>query len=134
MKQCIECGVGFAPHPMSSNKQGGFTQKYCSNKCRTEKLSSPWRGILSTSNVGAMAEILVCADLLSRQYEVYRNVSPNGINDVVAYKEGQYYGIDVKSGYRKNDKLYPYSKNYKSDYRAIVIHRTKEIIYQPELK
>jgi hypothetical protein len=45
---------------------------------------------------GAHNELLACAFLLNEGYEVFRNVSPCGWADLIAYKEGKFLRIDVK--------------------------------------
>lgn len=47
---------------------------------------------------GAHSEMVACAWLLSNGYEVFRNVSPVGLSDVIAQKGGQILLLDVKSG------------------------------------
>jgi hypothetical protein len=51
---------------------------------------------ISAQHTGAAGELRICADLLLRGYEVYRNVSSAGV-DVVAYKNGKFYRVEVKA-------------------------------------
>lgn len=46
---------------------------------------------------GAKSELMACSWLLEEGYEVFRNVSPVGIIDIVAYKNGTTYLFDVKT-------------------------------------
>lgn len=47
---------------------------------------------------GARSELLACAWLLERGYEVFRNISPHGPIDLVAIKDGKdIFYFDVKS-------------------------------------
>lgn len=46
---------------------------------------------------GAQAELIACAWLLKQGYEVYRNVSPWGLCDVLATLNGKYFKFDVKT-------------------------------------
>jgi hypothetical protein len=39
-------------------------------------------------DIGALSELAACAWLLRRGYEVFRNVSPNGPADLVAWRPG----------------------------------------------
>lgn len=48
---------------------------------------------------GAHNELIACAWLLKNGYEVFRNVSPHGLIDILAIKEGSLTKIDVKSSY-----------------------------------
>ncbi len=50
---------------------------------------------LSCSTLGAIAEYKACIWLMKQGYEVYRNVSPNGKFDIIAYKPGDIRKIDV---------------------------------------
>jgi hypothetical protein len=47
---------------------------------------------------GARAELAACHWLLEQGYEVFRNVSYYGHADVVAFRDGEFLRIDVKSG------------------------------------
>jgi hypothetical protein len=47
---------------------------------------------------GAHAELIACAHLLREGYEVFRNISACGIADLVAWKDGKLWPVDVKSG------------------------------------
>lgn len=47
---------------------------------------------------GAHSELIACAWLLSNGYEVFRNISPFGLSDVIAQKGGTILMLDVKSG------------------------------------
>lgn len=52
---------------------------------------------LGPGSRGAIAEHLVCADLLSRGAQVFVNASPNGPVDLVALVEGRFWRVQVKS-------------------------------------
>jgi hypothetical protein len=45
---------------------------------------------------GALAELLACQFLMSKGYEVFRNLSPTGSIDIVAIKQKEIRKIDVK--------------------------------------
>jgi Holliday junction resolvase len=51
---------------------------------------------ISKQHTGAAGELRICADLLLRGYEVYRNVSSSGV-DIVAYKNKRFYRVEAKS-------------------------------------
>lgn len=55
---------------------------------------------VSVSDIGAAAELLVSADLIHQGYDVFRNLSPNGPIDLIAWKEGEFTTVQVKQ--RKN--------------------------------
>jgi len=46
---------------------------------------------------GLCSELKACADLIEQGYEVFKNVCHWGPIDIVAYKDGQFLPIDVKS-------------------------------------
>jgi hypothetical protein len=53
---------------------------------------------VGSQQVGAAGELIVCADLLLRGYQVFRNVSASGV-DLLAFKgESKVYRVSVKSG------------------------------------
>ena len=64
---------------------------------------------LSFGQIGALGELAVCADLLSRGYEVFRAVSPSCSVDVIAQKNGKISRVEVKTGYinKNTDRIYP---------------------------
>ena len=49
---------------------------------------------------GAWGEVTACAWLLGQGFEVFRNVSPVGLVDVVAMRHGEVLLLDIKSGVR----------------------------------
>jgi len=53
-------------------------------------------GYHSGATKGAAAELLVAARLMANGFQVFRNLSPNGI-DLLALKGGQVLRIEVKS-------------------------------------
>ena len=52
---------------------------------------------IGSAVVGARSELLVCADLLSQGFQVYRNVSPTGVTDLVAIKKSYVFMVQVKT-------------------------------------
>jgi hypothetical protein len=52
---------------------------------------------LSTTVLGAARELQACALLLFEGFQVFRNVSPQGSIDVVAFRGGKVYRVQVKS-------------------------------------
>lgn len=51
---------------------------------------------LPTGHIGAISELIVAADMLRRGYQVFRSVSPTGI-DLIRYREGKYQRVEVRS-------------------------------------
>lgn len=73
---------------------------------------------------GALAELKACAWLLKQGYEVYRNVSPFGPYDIVAWKNAKFETIDVKtaSSYitKKGELRYYHPERAQEDAKLIV--------------
>lgn len=125
---CTCCGVEFGVPEKS-------TRKYCSDECRKKygRLNGAYIGVCPGS-VGAIAELAVSADLLSRGYGVFRSVSPNSSCDIVATKGNATTMIEVKSGHynRRGNKTHPMPTNrQRFDVLAVYMHETKEIFYTP---
>lgn len=58
----------------------------------------PWSpNQLSTGTLGAIGELRVAADLMQQGYLVGRNLSPNGIADLIAWKPDELLLVEVKS-------------------------------------
>jgi len=74
---------------------------------------------ISTSTIGAAAELRVCAHLLELGYEVFRSMSPNCTCDMVIGKGGIAASVEVKSGARWRD--WPSNReNISADILAVV--------------
>lgn len=97
---CEGCGRGFSsnyPH-----------QRFCSVDCRLENhkriFRSPERAVrIPTGAVGAIAELLVSADLVRKGYEVFRAVSPASSCDLVALLQGTATRVEVRTALRRTD-------------------------------
>lgn len=92
---------------------------------------------LSRSDIGAVSEMLVSADLLRRGYHVFRAISPNGPVDLIAMKDGKPWRIEVKTGtiYRGTERRSWPKPRYpeQTDHVAVVFLAKNEITYIPEL-
>lgn len=85
--------------------------KTCSDKCnkiRTNRITG--RAVMgdkiSHSSTGAMSELFVCGELLRIGYSVFRSVSPSCFCDVIAFKDGKIFKIEIRTGYiAKSGKL-----------------------------
>jgi Holliday junction resolvase-like predicted endonuclease len=69
---------------------------------------------IPTTVTGAICELIACAWLLKRGYDVFRNVSPTGKADLIALKDGDVTLIDVSksSKYISKSGKVSYTKNY----------------------
>jgi hypothetical protein len=83
--------------------------KYCSRNCgaqfrqgssRTQFGDSPDSRWLSSGVKGAISELIVCADLLSKGFEVYRAVSQSSKSDLaIVIQPNTAYRVEVTTGY-----------------------------------
>lgn len=97
-------------------------------------------GKLRDSNVdqastGAIAELMVSADLMSMGFEVFRALSPSSSCDLIAIKNGKISRFEIRTGheYPATGRIYWGTKNFRADYYGVFIHHNKKIIYSPEL-
>jgi hypothetical protein len=56
------------------------------------------KGRALQKHLGAHSELVACAFLLREGFEVFRNISDRGQADLVAWKDGKLWPVDVKSG------------------------------------
>lgn len=96
-KSCALCGKEF----LSRNPQ----HKYCCARCQsTENRIRYYRnnGNIQTfpkelsSSIGAACELIVCADLLSKGYHVFRSMSPTAPYDLVVTMKEKTIRVEVK--------------------------------------
>lgn len=109
---------------------------YCSEQCslkaaanRVGKPSSA-EGVC-TGSLGSAHELLVCADLLKRGWEVFRSVSSHASVDLIAHKNGVLKRVEVTTGSRKVDGgiSHPTKDPARHDVLAIVLY-SGEIVYR----
>ena len=93
-KVCLQCN-----EPISHK-----SAIYCSPSCRYEygKAARGIRDDISRSSIGAIAELLVCADLLDRGLEVFRSVSPTAKCDLICYDGQICTRIEVRKGMKSS--------------------------------
>lgn len=94
-------------------------------------------GTLKIGSIGALAELVVCADLLQQGFDVYRSVSINAACDVIAANElGQLCRIEVKSAIHRRGstrfKRHRFDRT-KHDILALVFLREQYIEYSVSL-
>lgn len=90
-KVCENCQK---PIPNRKRSQARF----CSVKCRDKKYLMQDNPPVAKSFIGAMGELIVCSDLLSKGYHVFRNVSQHGPCDIVIIKDNKCFRVEVKTG------------------------------------
>ena len=131
-RECKRCRK-----PFSSNR--GY-QKFCSKRCNnllwqeeSYKKSEYRKQNISTGTVGAIGELRVSADLLTKGFEVFRSVSPSASCDLAILKNGKLLRVEVRTGYARKDGAYWASRQrFRADVFAIVL--PDKIVYEPELE
>lgn len=126
MKNCKNCKKCFT----SRNK----TQIYCSRNCNSffNAYEKEFCNI-TTGTIGAIQELRVSIDLLSRGFEVYRALSPSSSSDLIAKKDNQEFSIEVRTGYvSRNGKIIVPTRNMRSKIFAVVVSKDR-IVYSPEI-
>ena len=116
-RSCDHCGGEI---PAQRNSQARF----CGPKCRRAKYLSNHIPLAPKSFLGAVNELIVCADFLAKQNHVFRNVSQHGPCDIVILKNDKCYRVEVKSGRRLPSGLLchsPLSEGEKHDILAVVL-------------
>jgi hypothetical protein len=88
---------------------------------------------MASGSIGAIGEMRVCADLLSKGFEVFRSVSQSTSCDLVSLWKGKPRRIEVRTGrYGVGGRLaYPKGDPSKSDIMAVVLH--DKIVYIPDI-
>lgn len=105
---CKNCGTPF---------KGRHNRIYCSKECLPSRTRVEPHGIndnVANGTVGAISELLVCADLMKKGWEVFRALSPHSNSDVLALRDGLLLKLEIRTGmyYNKDngEKLFNYSK------------------------
>lgn len=99
------CPVCKEEIPISRRRKGGKPTIYCSTKCRflagrarTDKIREMSKTLgLPSNSVGAIGELRVVCDLITKGYEVFRPVSPIGKYDLIAVKGKKLMKVEVKT-------------------------------------
>lgn len=124
---CKECGNKFKQKQIKQI----FCSKKCSNgnrisiKCGKQISYNNYKKDLPPSTIGSIHEIIICADLMTNGYYVFRSMSPNSPCDIIAMRNGITYKIEVTTGYMLGNGKFSFvekGKNYDYDIIAIVSH------------
>ncbi len=134
MSQCRTCGI-----EMESIKPKRPDRKYCGRQCalkgatREYQKRNPRLGV-PAGTVGAIHELLACADLLRKGFDVFRALSPSSSCDAAIIANGKLYRIEVTTGcFSASGKIQHPLKRNGFDILAIVF-KSGEIQYVPSLK
>lgn len=129
-RACKRCRIDF----MSTRRLQVFCKRQCRNEFYQIGLSPELLDGVAPSTIGAISEMLVCADLLKRRYEVYRAISPACSSDLVIHKNGKLERVEVRTsrlGLNGEAKCAA-PKAGRFDILAMVL-RSGEITYQPPM-
>lgn len=93
--------------------------------------------VYRTGDIGARSELLVCADLLNKEFSVFRSVSAQASFDLAAYrlKDKKLFRVEVKTSKLegKIPKL-TISQNNPENYDILaLVLKSGEITYRPNL-
>lgn len=103
--------------------EGPIGKKFCSKEC-WKKYTISSRESRHRCTTGAMSELIVCADLLGKGYEVFRSLSPHSSCDMIVLKDGKIIRIESRTGQRREGKFYiPFGNKDigRSDILAVVV-------------
>lgn len=136
MTVCEICGKDL---PEAKRKRKA---KYCSKLCEKvknrnryyEKNPTIYPTTVSCGTIGAINELKVTVDLLSRGYSVYRSVSPHAKCDLAVVLGDKFYRVECTTGcYNRNGGKpgWPNKNPENFDILAIVFHDC--IRYIPEI-
>jgi len=86
---------------------------------------------ISTGKTGAISELIVCADLLDKGYEVFRSISQSCSCDLIAMKNNEIIKIEVKTGRIKSDGNIGYAikEEQKNNFDILAIVVNQSITY-----
>ena len=108
-------------------------QKSCSQACKLVKDRRHYAKVpynLTTGTVGAISELKVATDLLSKGYDVFRALSPSCSCDLAILQKDKLLRVEVRTGHCQNGKLYCRDKDTeRHDVFAAVNNITGEITY-----
>jgi hypothetical protein len=134
-KSCAQCGSSFVPRVV----QQRFCSKQCGSNCHNRRESGiaqyDHAVFIPSGTIGAIAELVVAADLMRRGHHVFRALSPSAPSDLVVLQDGKFLTVEVRTG-KRNWRGKPFwgEAHIKSALLAVVIyHKDKglwpEILY-----
>jgi len=87
---------------------------------------------IATGTTGAIGELKVAVDLMSKGFGVFRALSPNASCDLLVIKDGKQFDIEVRTAYKNpvTGRVHTNRKGVRARYMALVTE--KEIVYEPE--
>jgi len=110
--------------------------KFCSYKCRLQKRREVYgaQTAMSPGTCGALGELAVASDLLSRGFEVFKSVSPHAHCDLIAFKNGKLIQIEVTVGRRTPRGKLMFAPHDPTNYEVLAVFLLDgKIEYIPEI-
>ena len=130
--KCTFCG-----QEIPKNRLRWKNVKYCHVNCRRAQDRKKYHARnqrphhLNTGTVGAMHELKVAIDLLSKGYEVFRALSSMTSCDLAILKDKKLKRIEVRTAAYSSSGSVSWPKHHKADILAAVL--PDKIIYTPNL-
>lgn len=132
--QCLYCNS-----PLSEARIRRHA-KYCGQECSRADLATKYKSLntpieTSTGNVGAIGELLVSVDLLKRNMEVFRSVSPSTSCDLAVLCNGKLKRVEVtKAFYTPNGKV-QFTKHKSEKYDVLALYFSDFTVeYRPPIE
>ena len=134
-KKCARCSKEFVARSYAT------AIKYRSHQCRKEVAATKHnnvRGKLprSTGTVGAYSELLACADLIDRGFDVFRAISQSSPCDLIAIWDGNSLRIEVRTAYLTANGEVRCHRNRGEEHRYDVLAMVapdRTVTYEPPL-
>lgn len=134
-KTCPVCGEKF-------KTTANGNQVYCSQTCRGKQEITPYPHIkvvgfeisdkIPSGSKGAISELLVAADLLAKEYHIFRSMSPHCFCDLIAIKGNLLKKIEVRRGFLTANNSISFARaKYDSEDTVYGIHiyESNSVIY-----
>ena len=111
------------------NNQAQNYQRFCGQSCSSKFHNRRRYGDrafgapnVPSGTVGAISELIVSADLLSKGYEVFRALSQNCSCDLAILRNGKLLRIEVRTGYKDliSGKVLTPKRSFRADILATV--------------
>ena len=133
-KFCVHCG----------KKIMGLGTRYCGGECYREAAKRRYKQLnpdtlkgSSTGTTGAISELRVAVDLLARDYNVFRALSPSCPCDLAILKDGKLLRVEVRTSFvDAAGKVFNHRGKW-DDPQSIDVYAwvlPGKIVYEPELQ
>ena len=128
-KYCAHCGAKLGPE--TSVQWRGYCGEECEEAARRNvpRRMTQKPGGLSSATTGALHELLACADLVSRGYDVFRAVSPSCPCDLIAMRDGNLFRVEVTTGNPAKTKPFVYPKKIPARFDLLAVVVTGSVHY-----